>query len=335
MIEALNLGLVLLLLAIAVWTLVARDTFAAVAGFVPYGMLLTLAWLALSAVDVAMTEAAIGAGLTGALLIGAASRLRPTEAAARAEKPGRATRVLAALLAAAVAAAIGACVLLLPEPAPTPGARGHAEHRLDRRRQSDHRGAAVLPRDGHAAGSGGAAVRAARRLVAGARPLLGRPAGRRAGGRTERHPGLSGAGAAADRHRGRHLHPVGRRRPSGRQVPGRHRAGRDVAAGADGRPARCARGRPPRAAAGAGGRARGVHRDRLPRRLVGGRLPRLSGRPGQAADPGDRDRADALAGGDAGAAAAGAAATGGSRHEPHHPLWPVRRGAGRASASTA
>jgi len=119
MIEALNLALVLLILALAVWTLVARDTFAAVAGFVPYGMLLTLAWLALSAVDVAMTEAAIGAGLTGALLIGAAARLRPTEAAARAQRPGIATRVLAALLAGAVAAAVAACVLLLPEPAPT------------------------------------------------------------------------------------------------------------------------------------------------------------------------------------------------------------------------
>ncbi|HEY2624561.1 MAG TPA: hydrogenase subunit MbhD domain-containing protein [Dyella sp.] len=116
---ALNLALILLLLALAFWTVVARETFAAVAGFVSYGLLLTLAWVALSAVDVALTEAAIGAGLTGALLIGAASRLRKTEAAARAERPGPATRVLAAIVATAVAAAIAACVLLLPDPAPT------------------------------------------------------------------------------------------------------------------------------------------------------------------------------------------------------------------------
>ena len=119
MTEALTLALVGLLMALAVWTLVARDTFAAVSGFVPYGLLLTLAWLQLRAVDVAMTEAAIGAGLTGVLLIAAAARLRPTEAPAWAERPGLPTRVLAAIVSAAVAAGIGACVLLLPDPAPT------------------------------------------------------------------------------------------------------------------------------------------------------------------------------------------------------------------------
>ena len=119
MTEALTLALVGLLMALAVWTLVARDTFAAVSGFVPYGLLLTLAWLQLRAVDVAMTEAAIGAGLTGVLLIAAAARLRPTEAPAWAERPGAPTRVLAAIVSAAVAAGIGACVLLLPDPAPT------------------------------------------------------------------------------------------------------------------------------------------------------------------------------------------------------------------------
>lgn len=114
-----NIALAILFLSLALWTIVARDTFAAVAGFIPYGLLLTLVWLQLSAIDVAMTEAAIGAGLTGALLIGAASRLRKTEAAARAERPGLLTRVLAAILAAAVAAVIAACVLLLPDPGPT------------------------------------------------------------------------------------------------------------------------------------------------------------------------------------------------------------------------
>ncbi len=116
---ALTLALVGLLMALAIWTVVARDTFAAVTGFVPYGLLLTLAWLQLRAVDVAMTEAAIGAGLTGVLLIAAAARLRATETPAWAERPGLATRVLAAIVSAAVAAGIGACVLLLPDPAPS------------------------------------------------------------------------------------------------------------------------------------------------------------------------------------------------------------------------
>ena len=50
--------------------------------FVVYGLLLSLAWVRLSAVDVALTEAAIGSGVTGMLLLGAAARLRPAEASA-------------------------------------------------------------------------------------------------------------------------------------------------------------------------------------------------------------------------------------------------------------
>ncbi|MGY1457778.1 MULTISPECIES: hydrogenase subunit MbhD domain-containing protein [unclassified Luteimonas] len=119
MIEVLNIALVLLVLMLAVWTIFARETFAAVASFIACGLLLTLAWVQLSAVDVAMTEAAIGAGLTGALLIGAASKLQATQAAARAEGPGVFTRVLAAVAAIGVAASLAACVLMLPDPAPT------------------------------------------------------------------------------------------------------------------------------------------------------------------------------------------------------------------------
>jgi multisubunit Na+/H+ antiporter MnhB subunit len=119
MTDALNLGLVVLVLALAVWTIVARESFAAVAGFIVYGLLLTLIWVQLSAIDVALTEAAIGAGLTGALLVGAVSRLRKTEAAARTERPGALTRVLAAVAAIGVTAALAVCVLALPEPAPT------------------------------------------------------------------------------------------------------------------------------------------------------------------------------------------------------------------------
>ena len=119
MIAWLDAGPVVLILALGVWTILARDTFAAAVGFIAYGLLLTLAWVRLSGVDVALTEAAIGGGLTGALLIGAATRLRNTEAAARAETPGAFIRVLAALVAALVLAALAICVLALPDPAPT------------------------------------------------------------------------------------------------------------------------------------------------------------------------------------------------------------------------
>jgi multisubunit Na+/H+ antiporter MnhB subunit len=113
-------GLAALAVAVAAWTIVARATFAAVVGFAAFGLALTLAWVRLEAIDVAMTEAAIGSGLTGALLLVAASRLRTGEAAAgAAERTSPRLRALAALLSATVAAALGAAVLLLPDPAPT------------------------------------------------------------------------------------------------------------------------------------------------------------------------------------------------------------------------
>ena len=118
MIDALNIVLVAMILGLAAWTIAARDAFAATIGFLVYGLLLTLAWVSLRAIDVALTEAAIGAGLTGALLIGAASRLSKVETAA-AERPAALTRVLAGLLAAAVTGALAVCVLSLPDPAPT------------------------------------------------------------------------------------------------------------------------------------------------------------------------------------------------------------------------
>jgi uncharacterized MnhB-related membrane protein len=119
MIDALNVGLAGLLLGLALWSIVAREAFAAVAGFMAYGLLLTLVWVQLHGIDVALTEAAIGGGLTGALLIGAVARLRGTETAARAESPGATTRWLAAGISAAVAAALALGVLALPTPAPT------------------------------------------------------------------------------------------------------------------------------------------------------------------------------------------------------------------------
>jgi multisubunit Na+/H+ antiporter MnhB subunit len=110
---------VLLLLWLALWTVVARDAFLAVAGFVVYGLLLALVWVRLAGIDVALTEAAIGGGLTGALLLGAVGKLRGTEAATAAEGASARTRAVAALLALVVTAALMLGVLVLPEPAPS------------------------------------------------------------------------------------------------------------------------------------------------------------------------------------------------------------------------
>ena len=68
------LGLGLLWLA---WQVFAcPDLFKAIVLFVAFGLLMALAWVRLDAPDVALAEAAIGAGLTGALLMAALARLQ-------------------------------------------------------------------------------------------------------------------------------------------------------------------------------------------------------------------------------------------------------------------
>jgi multisubunit Na+/H+ antiporter MnhB subunit len=117
--SAFDVGLALLAVAVAAWTILVRQSLAAVAGFVAYGLLLALAWVRLAAPDVALAEAAIGAGLTGGLLVAAVSRLGgrggwPDRDEAR---PGR--HLAAAALSLLVAAAIVAVLLRLPDPPPT------------------------------------------------------------------------------------------------------------------------------------------------------------------------------------------------------------------------
>jgi len=73
----------------------------------------------LHGVDVALTEAAIGGGLTGMLLVRASAKLRATETQARAETPKLRVRLPAGLMAAGVAGALAIALLTLPDPAPT------------------------------------------------------------------------------------------------------------------------------------------------------------------------------------------------------------------------
>ena len=110
--------LALLVLGAAAWTIAARSAFAAAVGFVSYGLLLSLMWVQLAAVDVALTEAAIGGGLTGVLLLGAVATLRGTEARTN-RRPALMLRALAAACCALVSAALAVVVLTLPEAGPT------------------------------------------------------------------------------------------------------------------------------------------------------------------------------------------------------------------------
>jgi multisubunit Na+/H+ antiporter MnhB subunit len=111
----LDLLVVALVLAAAVATVTAAGTRAAVIGFVVLGLLLSMAWVRLDAVDVALTEAAIGGGATGLLLLRAVGRLSSVPVA----PPPAVVRLLAAAAAIGLTAALSAIVLGLPEPAPS------------------------------------------------------------------------------------------------------------------------------------------------------------------------------------------------------------------------
>lgn len=115
--ETLDYLLAALLLGVAGWSIAARSTVTAVICFVVCGLILALIWVRLSAVDVALTEAAIGGGVTGVLLFQAADRLRGVGAPQR--PPSASLRCVAAILAFAVTAAIAVIVVLPAAPAPT------------------------------------------------------------------------------------------------------------------------------------------------------------------------------------------------------------------------
>ena len=74
MVELLLDGLlVLALVATAAAALWSTDLFRAVVVFMAFGVLMAVAWVRLQAPDIALAEAAIGAGLTGVLLLDAVS----------------------------------------------------------------------------------------------------------------------------------------------------------------------------------------------------------------------------------------------------------------------
>jgi multisubunit Na+/H+ antiporter MnhB subunit len=115
--EALDLGLAAIVLGVAAWTVAVREVFSAVVGYVAYGLLLAIVWVRLYAPDVALTEAAIGSGVTGVLLVTASTRLGGLPEGSA--PPGVALRVAAAVLSALVAGALAAAVLYLPDAAPS------------------------------------------------------------------------------------------------------------------------------------------------------------------------------------------------------------------------
>ena len=118
LLPSLDLLLASLVICVAVYTIAAQDLFAAVIGYVAYGLLLAFVWIRLYAPDVALTEAAVGGGLTGVLLITAGKRLGALNVSQEAQ-PGPVLKLLTGVLATLVASALGAVILMLPDPPPS------------------------------------------------------------------------------------------------------------------------------------------------------------------------------------------------------------------------
>ena len=83
--------LLLVILVLAWRSLNDRDLFRAVIKFIALGLLLAVAWVRLRAPDVALAEAAVGSGLTGALILSALVRMRRREQTATGKRPEEST----------------------------------------------------------------------------------------------------------------------------------------------------------------------------------------------------------------------------------------------------
>ena len=161
-----DIGLVLLVLVIGASTIFAREAFDAVIAFVVYGLLLAIVWVRLSAIDVALTEAAIGGGMTGTLLLGAAARLRSAEPDST--RIGLPVRLAAAFFCALVAACLASGAAAPAQRHPHTRADGDGKPGPYRARESGRRRSVRLSCARHHARESSPAARLAWRVVAGA-----------------------------------------------------------------------------------------------------------------------------------------------------------------------
>ncbi len=101
--------LVAVLLGLAWRALTTADLFKAVVLFIVFGLFLALAWARLGAIDVALAEVAIGAGITGVLLLTAERRL--AVAVRRVPPEARAAGARQALLLVGLGMALLVCLV--------------------------------------------------------------------------------------------------------------------------------------------------------------------------------------------------------------------------------
>jgi multisubunit Na+/H+ antiporter MnhB subunit len=111
-----DLALASSLIGLALYVSSIRDDQSSIVGFIAFGLLLSLGWTRLASVDVALTEAAIGSGVTGLLLLRAETTLRNDRGRC---DVGAFVKVPVGILCAGVTAALAYVVLNPPDPAPT------------------------------------------------------------------------------------------------------------------------------------------------------------------------------------------------------------------------
>ena len=70
-----DLLLIAMMFGLAWQAIASPSLFRSVVVFIGYGLVMALAWVRLDAPDIALAEAAIGAGLTSVLLLAAARRM--------------------------------------------------------------------------------------------------------------------------------------------------------------------------------------------------------------------------------------------------------------------
>lgn len=103
-----------LVLTTALATVLGHGLFRAVVFFIVYGLLLSVGWVRLDAVNVALAEAAIGAGLTGILLLTTYGKL--ARMGAEAEPPIAGINLPVALVCAGLTGALAWAWFALPVP---------------------------------------------------------------------------------------------------------------------------------------------------------------------------------------------------------------------------
>jgi multisubunit Na+/H+ antiporter MnhB subunit len=122
--------LALLVLGLAIRLLTTRDLFEAIILFVSFGLALALVWVRVGAVDIALAEVALGAGVTGALLVNTRRLLEQKAPGWLDPQPVSLPLTLVPALCGVIAGAAALAAIRL-DPAPVPLAPLVLERTLD------------------------------------------------------------------------------------------------------------------------------------------------------------------------------------------------------------